>query len=184
MKPYTELVCDNLDLIQTEIYDFLINNTELLVNGKKNWQFLDTKMLMSNSPNLVKFFLANKLYVRQASVTLLYEDLPLHLDELPIVAKINIPVRNTKGWVNRWYELSKEEIDKLPKMKNQFGIEQENVGILDEKQLKLQAEIYDIDKPIVFHSRIPHSVIKLTATHLPRIVACFTFIKDPQHLLK
>jgi hypothetical protein len=184
MKPYVELACDNLDRIQSEIYSFLINDTELLTNGKKNWQFLDTKKLLANSPNLVKFFLANKLYIQQASVTLLYEDLPLHLDELPMIAKINIPIRNTKGWVNRWYELSEEEIAKLPKMKNQFGSEQENVSILVEQELKLIEEIYDLDRPIVFHSRIPHSVIKLTSNILPRIVASFTFINQPVHLLK
>ena len=141
MKTYAELACDNLDLIQTEIYTFLINDTELLTNGEKNWQFLDTKKLISQSPNLIKFFLANNLYVQQASVTLLYEDLPLHLDELPMIAKVNIPIQNTKGWVNRWYELSEEEIAKLPKMKNQFGSEQENVSVLVEQELKLAAEM-------------------------------------------
>jgi hypothetical protein len=184
MKSYAELACDNLDLVQSEIYTFLINDTELLTNGEKNWQFLDTKKLVANSPNLVKFFLANRLYIQQASVTLLYEDLSLHLDELPMVAKVNIPIRNTKGWVNRWYELSEEEIAKLPKMKNQFGSEQENVGLLIEKELKLTAELHDLDTPIVFHSRIPHSVIKLTPEVLPRIVASFTFINQPVHLLK
>ena len=184
MKPYAELACDNLDLIQTEIYTFLMNDTELLINGEKNWQFLDAKKLITNSPNLIKFFLANKLYAQQAAVTLLYEDLPLHLDELPMIAKINIPIRNTKGWVNRWYELSEEEIAKLPKMKNQFGSEQENVSVLVEQELKLAAEIYDLDKPIVFHSRIPHSVIKLTPDILPRIVASFTFVNQPTHLLE
>ena len=101
-----------------------------------------------------------------------------------MIAKINIPIRNTKGWVNRWYELSEEEIAKLPKMKNQFGSEQENVSVLVEQELKLAAEIYDLDKPIVFHSRIPHSVIKLTPDILPRIVASFTFVNQPTHLLK
>ena len=184
MKTYAELACDNLDLIQTEIYTFLINDTELLTNGEKNWQFLDTKKLISQSPNLIKFFLANKLYVQQASVTLLYEDLPLHLDELPMIAKVNIPIRNSKGWVNRWYELSEEEISKLPKKINQFGSEQENVDALVEQELKLAAEIYDLDKPIVFYSRIPHSVIKLIPDILPRIVASFTFVNQPIHLLK
>jgi hypothetical protein len=183
MKPYVELICDNLTAIQDEIYTFLINDTKLLADGKKNWQFLDTKKLINNSPNLTKFFLANKLYVQQASVTLLYEDLSLHLDELPMIAKVNIPVRNTKGWVNRWYKLSEEEIAKLPKMKNQFGSEQENVSVLAEQELVLAAELYDLNNPIVFHSRIPHSVIKLTPDVLPRIVASFTFINQPTHLL-
>jgi len=41
-----------------------------------------------------------------------------------------------------------------------------------------------MNKAIVFHSRIPHNVINLTATELPRIVASFTFVNQPIHLLK
>jgi hypothetical protein len=184
MKPYAELACDNLDLIQSEIYTFLINDTKLLINGEKNWQFLDTKKLVANSPNLVKFFHANRLYIQQASVTLLYEDLPLHIDTLPMIVKINIPIRNTQGWVNRWYELSNDEIAKLPRIKNPFGDEQESVSGLVIDNLKLAAELHDMNKAIAFHSRIPHSVIKLTPDVLPRIVASFTFINQPVHLLK
>jgi hypothetical protein len=184
LKPYVELECEDLDIIQSKIYDFLFNDTELMTSGAKNWQFLDTKKLTTSIPELVKFFLKNKLYVRNASVTLLYEDLPLHLDTLPMIAKINIPIRNTQGWVNRWYEYSDEDIAKLPRTKNQFGNEQEDVSGLDESKLKLKSEIHDLTKPIVFHSRIPHSVIKLTATELPRIVASFTFVNQPLDLLQ
>jgi hypothetical protein len=184
LKPYVELECEDLENIQSKIYNFLLNDTELISSNAKNWQFLDTKKLITSIPELVKFFLKNKLYVQNASVTILYEDLPLHVDTLPMIAKINIPIRNTQGWVNRWYEYSDAEISKLPRMKNPFGDDQEDVSILNIEDLKLAAELYDMDKVIAFHSRIPHNVIKLTQTTLPRIVASFTFISQPLHLLK
>ena len=184
LHTHAELECKDLDIIQSKIYDFLLTQTMLLTDGSKNWQFLDTKQLIVNIPELANFFIENKLYVRQASVTILYEDLPLHLDTLPMIAKINIPVKNTQGWVNRWYDVSEETIANLPRSHNQFGDEQEDVSSLNADTLPVLTEIYDLNKPIVFHSRIPHSVIKLTATELPRIVASFTFVNQPMHLLK
>jgi hypothetical protein len=184
LKPYVELECEDLEIIQSKIYNFLLNDTELISSDAKNWQFLDTKKLITSIPELVKFFLKNKLYVQNASVTILYEDLLLHIDTLPMIAKINIPIRNTQGWVNRWYELSNDEIAKLPHIKNPFGDDQEDTSVLNINDLTLAAELYNMNKAIAFHSRIPHNVINLTATELPRIVASFTFVKQPIHLLK
>ena len=184
MKPHAELACDDLDIIQSDIYNFLLDQTDLGSHDYKNWQFVETKKLITSSPMLAKFFLRHRLHVKNAAVTVLYDDLPLHLDALPMVAKINIPISNTQGWVNRWYDVSAEEIAKLPKTHSQFGSEQEDVSSLDADILPVLSEIYDLSNPIAFHSRIPHSVIKLTATELPRIVASFTFVNDPQYLLK
>jgi hypothetical protein len=184
MKPYVELDCDDLDIIQNDIYKFLLDQTELGSPDFKNWQFIETKKLITTTPKLANFFLKHKLYVKNAAVTVLYDDLPLHLDALPIVAKINIPICNTQGWVNRWYGVSQEEIAQLPMTRNQFGSEQEDVDSLDPNKLPVIAEIHNLSNPVVFNSRIPHSVIKLTATKLPRVVASFTFVNDPQHLLK
>ena len=74
MKPYVKLECDELDIIQNDIYDFLLNETELGSAEFENWQFVTTKKLMSTTPRLAKFFLKHKLYVRNASVTVLYKD--------------------------------------------------------------------------------------------------------------
>lgn len=183
MKPYTELICDDLDIIQHNIYNFLLDQPEP-ESEYKNWRFVDAKKLITTSPRLAKFFLKHKLYVKNAAVTVLYEDLPLHLDALPMIAKVNIPILNTQGWVNRWYDVSDETIAQLPKTQNQFGSEQEDVRGLDPNVLPTLTEIHDLNTPIVFNSRIPHSVLKLTATELPRIVASFTFINDPTHLLQ
>ena len=103
MKPFKVLDCDNIDLISTGIYQFIKTKTDLLTNNTIGWQFLDHKMLFKEVPELLKFFTKYRLVPNSASVVILTDtgQLNLHMDELPVVAKINLPVINTTGWVNR-----------------------------------------------------------------------------------
>lgn len=186
LAPYKKLECDNIELISSGIYTFLQNKTELLINGSVGWQFIDVKGLLSDVPELLIFFARYKLAVRSASVVILYENgqLPIHIDELPVVAKINFPVINTIGWTNRWFTIDQQELDKLPKVPNQFGALVEDLSLIADTKFTLLTELADMITPIVFNSRIPHDVIKTTVSELPRIIASFTFCNDPVRLLK
>jgi hypothetical protein len=157
MKCFAELPCDNVQEISKEIYNFLDLHTTLLKNPIIGWNFIDCTELLQNSPGLIKFFKDLKLRPRHAAVTILTEtgQLPMHVDEPPVIAKINFPVINTKGWTNRWYK---------------------DDNIIDEK--------VDLDKPIVFNSQIAHSVDQTTASEVPRIIASFTFYNEPLSWLK
>lgn len=157
LKYFVELPCDNVNNISHEIHEFLQINTDLINSNRFGWNFIDCKLLMNSSPTLFKFFKDYKLIPRHASVTIIENNthLPKHIDELPVVAKINFPVINTNGWANRWY-----------------------------KNNQLVAELLDMKLPIVFNSQVEHSVEKTTAINLPRIVASFTFHNEPLDLLK
>jgi hypothetical protein len=157
MKSYVELPCDNIKTISSEIYQFLQTETNLANTTEYKWHFIDCKHLLDHAPALVNFFKQYKLLPRHAAVTIITDDshLPMHVDELPVIAKVNIPVLNTQGWANRWYENN-----------------------------QLVAELLDMDQPVAFNSQIPHSVEKTTATNMPRIVASFTFHNEPLELLK
>ena len=157
MKYYVELPCDNIKTISAEIYNFLQTETEILDTTEFGWHFIDCKKLLKSVPTLLDFFKEYKLVPRHAAVTIVTEDshLPKHIDELPVTAKINMPVLNTQGWANRWYE--------------------------DDQ---LVAELSDMRQPIVFNSQVAHSVEKTTATEVPRIVASFTFHNEPLDLLR
>lgn len=152
MKCFVELPCNNVQEISKEIYNFLDTSTTLLTNPIIGWNFIDCKTLVLSSPNLLNFFKELKLKPRHAAVTILTEtgQLPMHVDEPPVIAKINFPVINTDGWANRWY-----------------------------KDYEVIAEIIDLNKPIVFNSQIPHSVDRITAKETPRIIASFTFFNEP-----
>jgi len=157
MKYYVELPCDNIKTISAEIYNFLQTETEILGTAKFGWHFIDCKKLLKNVPALLDFFKEYKLVPRHAAVTIVTEDshLPKHIDELPVIAKINMPVLNTQGWANRWY-----------------------------KDNQLVAELPNMSLPIVFNSQVAHSVEKTTAIEVPRIVASFTFHNEPMDLLR
>jgi hypothetical protein len=157
MRYYVELPCDNMKTISAGIYNFLQTKTDLLNTEQFGWHFIDCKQLLDHVPELLDFFKHHKLVPRHAAVTIVTENehLPRHIDELPVVAKINMPVLNTQGWANRWYEDS-----------------------------QLVAELLDMESPIVFNSQVEHSVEKTTATKIPRIVASFTFHNEPLDLLQ
>ena len=158
MKCYVTLPTDNMLVIARGIYGYLQQNPGILTTTDNHaWRFVNCKELISAVPGLLDFFRQHNLIPRHAAVTVITDDgqLPVHIDEPPVVAKINMPVINTQGWANRWYEND-----------------------------KLIAELLDMDQPVVFNSQIAHSVERTTATIVPRIVASFTFHNDPQELLK
>jgi hypothetical protein len=185
-KPYTELECDALPLISNNIYKFLQTETELLTNGAIGWQFIDCKKLLKQTPELLKFFTKYKLVPKDAAITILTESgqLPLHIDELPVIAKINIPVSNTNGWTNQWYSISDNDLKSCPMIINQFGKSVPVLKQLPSEAFTLVAELHNLDKIIVFNSSIPHVVNKTGVTILPRIVASFTFHNEPLELLR
>ena len=156
-KCYAVLPCDNIKLISDKIYDFLKTQTELLHTTQFGWHFIDLRLLLKHSPELFNFFKANKLVPRHAAVTIAETNnhLPRHVDEPPVIAKINIPVLNAEHWANRWY--------------------------IDDQMV---AELIGMNQPIVFNSQIPHSVEILEGANIPRIVASFTFHNEPLDFLK
>lgn len=184
MRPFKELECSDTAVISDGIYQFLKAHTQLLTNKVTGWQFIDHRSLLTAVPALLKFFYRNKLIVNSASVVILTEDNPLalHIDELPVIAKINFPVLNTKGWSTRWYTISDEDLASCQKLPNQFGSLVENLRSVPKSSLKFLCEVNDLAQPIVFNSRIPHEVVRIDGLS-PRIIASFTFFNEPRHLL-
>lgn len=181
MKAYAEITAD-VKTIADEILDFISDNTDIELYNGSPWKFIDTKSLLAASPSLLAFFKQNKLLVKDSAITYITDtnDLPMHVDEKPVVAKMNFPIWNTKGWTNRWYTV--DNLETYPKVKNQFGSEVYN---LSTAKGKLLTEYRDMPNPIVFNSSIPHSVEQYADNaKAPRIIASFTFHKEPIEWLK
>jgi hypothetical protein len=157
VKSYVELKCENMSVISQGIYKFLQTQTNILISNQPGWHFIDCTTLLKSIPELAEYFRELKLYPRHSAVTIVKDDnsLSLHVDEPPVVAKINLPVLNTKGWSNRWFD---------------------GDHLID--------ELVDQAQPIVFNSQIPHSVVQIGEVEIPRIVASFTFHNEPLELLK
>lgn len=146
-----------MSVISQGIYKFLQTQTNILISNQPGWHFVDCPALLKSVPELAEYFQQLKLYPRHSAVTIVVNDdsLPLHVDEPPVIAKINMPVLNTKGWSNRWFD-GDQLID----------------------------ELVDQTQPIVFNSQIPHCVVQIGEVDVPRIVASFTFHNEPLELLK
>ena len=157
LKYFVELPCNNINVISAGIYKFLQTKTNVLNNIKFGWNFVDCAALLKDVPELLEFFKEYKLVPRHAAITIIEDNthLPKHIDELPVIVKINFPVINTHGWANRWYENN-----------------------------QMVAELSDLRLPIAFNSQVEHSVEKILAAKLPRIIASFTFHTEPLDLLK
>ena len=180
LKAYRELACDELDIISNKVLKFISSE---LSSGKRGWIFIDTKGLLLAVPELMKFFKSLKLYPMEASITILHNDLSIHVDTLPVVAKINIPIQNTKGWVNRWYSIDKDILDNCPDVVDHLGFTKKDVsGAVDHMQLI--SELPEQSMPIVFNSSYPHSVVKLNPDQLPRVILSVTLRNEPIDLLK
>jgi hypothetical protein len=178
LKPFVELACEDTEMISKKILEIIEDKLELKQEG---WIFLDTKEVISKIPELLTFFKRYKLIPMSSAVVILYNDLPLHVDPLPIVAKFNFPIANTGGWVNRWHKITEETLATLPVIVDKFGQTKEDISNLN---LELITELYDLPTPVVFNSRLAHSVIKIDPVITPRVIASFTFKNDPVHLLK
>jgi len=176
MKPFVEIKEDVTD-IANEIIDYISADDSISLYEGSPWKFLNTRNLFASSPALLDFFKQHKLLVKDSAITYITDtnDLPMHVDEKPVVAKMNFPVLNTKGWTNKWFTV--DNLENYPKVKNQFGSE---VYDLSGATGELLAEYRDMPYPIVFNSSIAHSVEQYSDNaKIPRIVASFTFHKEP-----
>ena len=174
MKRYAYIDCDYLSSIQSEVLSILDNK-----NTTEGWNFLN-KLDLKHAPSVIKFCKELKLAVQDFSITVLRDDLELHIDALPQVAKINIPVSNTQGWSNVWYGITDKQLESCPPL-TVHGATHEDVSALSLPEID---RIDNLDRIIAFNSRVPHSVLKNTPATLPRIVASLTFINQPMELLQ
>jgi hypothetical protein len=154
---YVILPCENIKEISSSIYNFLETQTDILHTTQFGWHFVDLQALLKHTPKLFDFFRENKLIPRHAAITIVETNnhLPKHIDEPPVIAKVNIPVSNTEHWANRWY-------------------------VNDQ----MVSELVGMNQPVVFNSQISHSVEMLEGAGIPRIVASFTFHNEPLDYLK
>lgn len=155
MKCYHILECDNLVNIQQETLLWLDRHQNLF-KSKEYWNKIDYMDFISNSPSLIQYINLLGLKLRECAILIGYEDgLSRHIDEGPIIAKINIPILNTKDTYTEWYTDSGEQLARV-----------------------------EIDKPVVFNSSIAHQVVMGETARTPRIMLACMFFKDPLEYLK
>jgi len=187
LKPFHVLDCDPelQQTISAGVLDFLRTKTDLFddLDHRSLWNKLDTVALVRAVPELSEYFRTFGLRIKELAVTVCNsnEDAGLHIDELPVVAKINFPILNTQGSRNLWYHVPKELM--IEPIINEFGSAFYSLGSIDLAQCR-QIGSVEMLKPVVFNSQLPHMIDTSRCTEFPRLVLTCMFFNEPVDFLK
>lgn len=188
LLPYRQLECNTLEDIQSQTLAWINQHYDLTDAAFLNstlWEKLDTVSLLKASPALLSWTRSLGLRISELSMTVVNGPIgiDLHIDEMPVTAKINIPVLNYQHAINEWYHISQATLDRIGTRLNQFGSEVYNLSTIDIATLtKLDA--IQMTGPIVFNSRIPHRVVCKPGALFPRVILACMFFNEPLEFLK
>lgn len=180
LKTYHLLDCDSQEQISREALAWISEHTDLLTNATGFWNKIDYKHFILLNPALSKYCQKLKLIIREVAVLVAdsNDGVPLHIDEAPVVAKINFPVLNTKDTYTEWYDV--KNLNQLPTINNQF--DQPIPDLTNAVTEKINQ--VEMTQPMVFNSSVAHRVVIGPKAELPRVVISCMFYKEPIDLLK
>lgn len=187
LQAFKVIDCPKQSIISKKVVDFLSEKTNLLDDQDHQlWNKIDTVALLKQVPEILEFYQSLNLKLREIAITVCnrHRDIDLHIDELPVVAKINFPILNTKNTFNEWYRVPQQIIDSTTPILNQFNSAYYDLGHVDLSLCDKIAE-YELNQPIVFNSQVPHKIRITKETKFPRVVMSCTFFNEPlQWLVK
>jgi len=181
LKPYAVIDCAEQSIITDKTLEFLRQSTDLLERKDLHlWNKINTVALLKAVPEINLFYSSLGLKIREISITVwnVHNDVSLHIDELPVIAKINFPILNTKNTYNEWYTVPDHLFESVQPIVNQFGAKYYNLAEIDLSQCVKIGEV-ELNKPVVFNSQIPHKIRMGTDVEFPRIVMSCTFFNQP-----
>lgn len=182
LRAYQPVDCPEQSTIQQKTLDFLKSQTQIFeqLDSLSLWNKQNTVDYVRAVPELVKWTQDLGLKLREVSVTVCNsnENVALHIDELPVTAKINFPILNTEDTYNCWYKVPEDLLAQIKPVTNIFGNSYYNLETIDLDQCELVGE-YELLKPVVFNSQIPHMIRMQSAKKFPRLVLSCTFFKEP-----
>lgn len=181
LQAYALVDCPVQSTIQSKTVEFLKNYTDLFERKDLQlWNKINTVDLIRAVPELPEFYRNIGLKLREVAITVWNskKDVPLHIDELPVTAKINFPILNTKHTYNEWYRVPKELLDSVDPIVNQFGSAYYDLSTINLDQCVKIGEI-ELLNPVVFNSQIPHRIRITEQAQFPRIVMPCTFFEQP-----
>lgn len=185
MKPFHTLTCHSLSEIQQQVLLWIRSKNPAVLTSNRLWNKINTSDLVKCCPALIQYCQSLDLKIREVALTIVNakQDADLHIDELPVTAKINIPILNTENTFNRWYEIPADLLSATQPIINEFGKKYYTFKNIDYSKLRLLGEI-ELLTPVVFNSQIAHNIVLGADCLFPRIVLSCTFFKEPVYLLE
>jgi len=184
MKPYHTLTCRSLSEIQQQVLLWIRSKNPAVLSSNSLWNKINNSDLVKSCPALIQYCQSLDLKIREVALTIVNEkqDADLHIDELPVTAKINIPILNTENTFNRWYEIPAELLASTQPVINEFGKKYYIWKNVDYSKLRLLGEI-ELLTPVVFNGQIAHNIVLGENCSFPRVVLSCTFFKEPLHYI-
>ena len=185
MKPYHPLKCNNLSDIQSQVMNWITTNHPSILESDSLWNKVNTVDLVRNTPSLIEFLRSHDLKLRETALTIQRTRLgtDLHIDELPVTAKVNIPIHNTRHSLNRWYNVPEDILAKTEPSVSEFGKKFYWFEDVDYSKLEMIGEL-ELLEPVVFNSHMAHNIIIGDQCVLPRVVLTCMFFNEPLHYLR
>jgi len=162
-----------------------VNNQAGLLTSESLWNKVNTVDLIRATPALIEYCKTMGLKIREVALTTVHKrvDTDLHIDELPITAKMNIPIHNTRNSFNRWYRIPKEMLEATDPIVNEFGKKYYRFTEVDYSKLDMIDEL-ELTRPVIFNSQMAHNIIIGKDCELPRVVLACTFFNEPLQYLQ
>jgi hypothetical protein len=188
LKCFHELLCENIIPVQQQALAYLNTVYDLSDQRSLNtdlWLKIDTRAFLKSSPLLIEWFQSLGLKIREVALTVINSDdgAKLHIDELPIIAKINFPLLNYHHVINEWWHVPDNILNSIAPITNRFGSNFYNLGSVDLNQCEKIASV-EMTGPIVFNSQIPHRVVVTPGRKFPRVVLTCMFYNQPLQYLE
>ena len=188
LKCFHELPCENIVSIQQQSLEYLTTVYDLSDQESLDtdlWLKIDTRAFLKASPLLIDWVRTLGLKIREVALTVINNDdgAGLHIDELPVVAKINFPLLNYQHIVNEWWHVPDYILKDIAPTTNQFGSNFYNLESVDLSQCEKIASV-EMTGPIVFNSQIPHRVVVNPGRKFPRVVLTCMFYNQPLQYLE
>ena len=189
LKPYHQLDCPEelQKIISDKTVEFLKTKTDFFtrLDDLSLWNKLNSADVIRHVPELMQYFQSLNLKLREVALTVCNssKNAGLHIDELPVVAKINFPILNTKDSLNLWYSVPADLMKQVDPIVNEFGAAFYDLATVDINQCKLIGSV-ELTAPVVFNSQLPHMIDMSKCQTFPRLVLTCMFFNEPIDFLK
>ena len=177
MYIYRYFDIDNLDLIQHQVKEYILHNTDV-TEKKIFWKFLDTESLLRSVPELSLHF--KKFDLRITTAAAIYRQPRsqggIHVDTSDFF-RVLVPVLNCQGSRTKFFEFDDS------KFRAGGGVDGDrNLTLIPGQHLNFIDE-FELSKPVIFNPKIPHGVYCDPLCSGPRISLTLGFDKDPKNIL-
>ena len=175
MATYKFIELENADVITEKLYEFVVNNTDILQTGR-SWTPVNTAKVLSAVPELRTAL--DKFTDLPVDISAFvyrppgYEE--AHLDGV-VETRLLMPVRNCQGSYTKFFDLNGNTVTKMVEAKGNVWWKIGNEHPL------VEIDRLELTKPVFFNAGVPHGV-QTPKGNGPRLTFTCSFKGDASHL--